>query len=190
MDTTLEVFAVIFGFLAVYFTIKQNILCWYFGFVQVTLFCFIFYTSKLYSDLILHIIYIFLNVFGWYSWKYSGPQQSTLNVTLMTKAILWVSITVIGTLALGYIMKTNTDASYPYPDAFTTIASLVAQYLMIKKILGSWLFWIGVDIVAIGIYAYKDLYFTSALYVAFLVMAIIGYFEWKRTFKAELAYAN
>lgn len=190
IDTALELFAAIFGFLAVYFTIKQNIWCWYVGLVQVTLYCYIFYTSKLYSDMILHIIYIFLNAYGWYSWKYGGPHQSTLRVTLMTKAILWIAVTLIGTLVLGFVMKTNTDASYPYPDAFTTVASLVAQYLMIKKILGSWFFWIVVDVVAIGIYSYKGLYFTSALYVAFLVMAIIGYFEWRKTFKAELQYAN
>lgn len=188
MDATIEISGAVFGFLAVYFTIKQNILCWYFGLVQVTLYCFVFYTSKLYSDMILHIIYIFLQFFGWYSWKYCGTNHSKLRVKSINNTTLWIVVTVLGTLILGYMMQLNTDASFPYADAFTTVASLVAQYLMIKKVLGSWLFWIVVDIVAIGIYAYKGLYFTTILYAVFLVMAIIGYFEWKKAYQEELTY--
>jgi len=188
MDTTIELFGAIFGFLSVYFTIKQNIWCWYFGLLQVTLYCFVFYTSKLYSDMILHVIYIFLQFFGWYNWKYGGSNKTILKVTLLTNTTFWIGLTVIATLFTGYIMQTKTDASYPYEDAFIMIASLVAQYLMIKKVLESWLFWIIVDVVAIIIYAYKDLYFTTALYVLFLVMAIIGYLEWKKAYSGEFAY--
>ncbi len=188
MDTTIEIFGAIFGFLSVYFTIKQNIWCWYFGLLQVTLYCFVFFTSKLYSDMILHVIYIFLQVYGWYNWKYGGTNKSTLRVTLLTNATFWIGLTIIATLLVGYMMQTRTDASYPYEDAFIMIASLVAQYLMIKKILQSWMFWIIVDVVAIVIYVYKDLYFTTVLYVLFLVMAIIGYLEWKKAYNEEFAY--
>ena len=186
MDTTLEIFGAIFGFLAVYFTIKENIWCWYFGLIQVTVFCFVFYTAKLYSDMILHVIYIFLQIYGWYNWKYGGNNQSTLHITLAKNKWLWISLTIILSFFLGYIMETKTDASYPYPDAFITIASLAAQYLLIKKVLASWLFWIVVDIVAITVYWYKELYFTTALYLLFLVMATIGYLEWKKVYKEQL----
>ncbi|MCK8142391.1 nicotinamide riboside transporter PnuC [Flavobacterium sp. I-SCBP12n] len=188
MNTTLEIFGTVFGFLAVYFTIKENILCWYFGLVQVIVYCFVFYTSKLYSDMILHVIYIFLQIFGWYNWKYGGDNKSTLRITLITKAALWIVLTFISTLILGYFMQTKTDASFPYPDAFITIASLVAQYLMIKKVLGSWIFWIVVDVAAIFVYFYKSLYFTTGLYFLFLIMAIIGYLQWKKAYKEEFAY--
>jgi nicotinamide mononucleotide transporter len=188
MDQTIEIFGAIFGFLSVYFTIRQNILCWYFGLLQVTLYCFVFYTSKLYSDMILHVIYIFLQVFGWYNWKYGGSNKSTLRVTLITNTTFWIGLTVLITALLGYVMQTKTDASFPYEDAFITVASLVAQYLMIKKILQSWMFWIIVDVVAIIIYAYKDLYFTTVLYVLFLIMAIIGYLQWKKAYNEEFAY--
>lgn len=188
MDKTVEIFGAIFGFLSVYFTIRQNIWCWYFGLLQVTLYCFVFYTSKLYSDMILHIIYIFLQFYGWYNWKYGGSNKSTLRVTLLTNTTFWIGVTVIATLFTGYIMQTKTDASFPYEDAFIMIASLVAQYLMIKKVLESWLFWIIVDVVAIIIYAYKNLYFTTALYVLFLVMAVMGYLEWKKAYNEEFEY--
>lgn len=189
MESTLEIAGTIFGFLAVYLTIKENIWCWFFGLIQVIIFVFIFYTAKLYSDMILHIIYIFLQIYGWYHWKYGGKGQNELKITKITKVALWLLLTVVSTFVLGYVMQLNTDASLPYPDAFTTTASLVAQYLMIQKKLGSWLFWIAVDFIAIGVYFYKELYFTTGLYVAFLTMAIIGYFEWKKAYKKELDYA-
>ena len=188
MDTTLELFGAVFGFLAVYFTIKQNIWCWYFGLIQVILYCFVFYTAKLYSDMILHFIYIFLQVLGWYNWKYGGSNQSALRVTLVTNATFWIGLTVVVSLFLGYSMQSKTDASYPYADAFIMVASLVAQYLMIKKVVASWLFWIVVDVVGITIYCYKGLYFTTVLYVLFLIMAIIGYLEWKKAYNEEFAY--
>jgi len=188
MDQTVEIFGAIFGFLSVYFTIRQNIWCWYFGLLQVTLYCFVFYTSKLYSDMILHVIYIFLQFYGWYNWKYGGSNKSTLRVTLLTHTMFWIGLTVLVTALLGYVMQTKTDASFPYEDAFITVASLVAQYLMIKKILQSWLFWIIVDVVAIVIYAYKDLYFTTVLYVLFLIMALMGYLEWKKAYNEDFEY--
>lgn len=188
MDTTIEIFGAIFGFLSVYFTIRQNIWCWYFGLLQVILYCFVFYTSKLYSDMILHVIYIFLQFYGWYNWKYGGSNKSELRITLLTKTTFWIGLTVLVTALLGYVMQTKTDASFPYEDAFITVTSLVAQYLMIKKILESWLFWIVVDVVAISIYFYKGLYFTTALYLLFLIMAIMGYLEWKKGYNEEPVY--
>ncbi|WP_431241375.1 nicotinamide riboside transporter PnuC [Flavobacterium sp. P21] len=190
MDTVIEIFGAIFGFLAVYFTIRQNIWCWFFGLIQVMLYCFVFYTSKLYSDMILHIIYIFLQGYGWYSWKYGGANHDTLRISLLTKRILWVALTVFISILVGYFMDTRTDASCPYIDAFIMVASLVAQYLMIIKVLESWLFWIAVDVVAIGVYSYKELYFTAILYVLFLIMAIAGYLEWKKAYNQELIYEN
>ncbi|MDV7137760.1 nicotinamide riboside transporter PnuC [Maribacter sp. TH_r10] len=181
----IEALATVFGFFAVYFTIRENIWCWFFGLIQVSLYTYIFFIAKLYSDMVLHIIYIFLQIWGWYSWKYSGNDNSVLIVSKIKNWAIWLALTVFGTLSLGLIMDTQTDAALPYPDAFTTSASLVAQYLMIKKKLGSWLFWIAVDVIAIGIYINKALYFTSILYIAFLVMATIGYFAWKKSFKKQ-----
>jgi nicotinamide mononucleotide transporter len=78
-------------------------------------------------------------------------------------------------------MATRTDASFPYPDAFTTIFSLVAQWLMSLKKLESWYFWIAVDVVAIGVYYAKGLYLTTGLYSLFLLMAVIGLLKWRRS---------
>jgi len=183
--TWIEAIAVVFGLLCVWLTVRQNIWCWPTGLVQVALYIAIFYQVKLYSDLILHIIYVFLQVYGWYHWLHGGRNRSKLPVSTLGRQsrMIWPAATTAGTVGWGYLMATFTDAAVPYGDAFTTVASLVAQWLMACKRLESWLFWIAVDVVAIGIYWYKSLYLTSGLYAVFLILATLGWFEWRKSFR-------
>lgn len=181
--TPIEIIAVISGFLCVYFTIKENILCWPTGLLQVSLYIFIFYDAKLYSDVILHIIYVAMNIYGWYYWLHGGKMRKEARVKEISRAWLTGSVigSVLATVLLGWFMATRTDASFPYPDAFTTIFSLVAQWLMSLKRLESWYFWIAVDVVAVGVYYAKGLYLTTGLYSLFLIMAVIGLLKWRRS---------
>lgn len=183
----IEASATVFGILCVWFYIRQNIWCWPTGLVQVSLFMIIFYEVKLYSDLILHFIYVILQIYGWYYWLHGGrPGEQVLVSRLPLKAIgIWICVAVTGTVALGFAMNSFTDASVPYPDAFTTVTSLVAQWLIARKKLESWLFWIIVDVAAIAIYLHKTLYFTAGLYFVFLILAISGYFAWRTSFRQE-----
>lgn len=179
----IELIAVICGFLCVFFTIRENIWCWPTGLVQVSLYVYVFFEAKLYSDVILHIIYIFMNIYGWYFWLHGGQRKQEAKVTALAER--WLAGTVAGSaiamLLLGYVMASRTDASFPYGDAFTTAFSLSAQWLMSRKKLESWHFWIAVDVVAIYIYAVKGLHLTAGLYAAFLIMAIIGLQKWKQS---------
>jgi nicotinamide mononucleotide transporter len=171
--TLIESAAVVLGLLCVWLTVRQNIWCWPTGLGQVVLYIFIFYRVKLYSDLILHVIYVVMQIYGWYHWLHGGRNRGTLSVSTLTyrARLVWP----------GYLMATFTDASVPYGDAFTTVASLIAQWLMARKRLESWLFWISVDVIAIGIYWYKGLQLTSGLYAVFLVLATVGLFAWRRS---------
>lgn len=181
--TTIEIVAVIFGFLCVYLTVKENIWCWPTGLVQVFLYIFIFYDAKLYSDVILQIIFVGLQFYGWYFWLYGGKehQEATVSTVSPSGLIGTVAAALLSSALLGGFMATQTDASFPYADAFITVFSLVAQWLLSYKKLESWYFWIAVDCVAIGVYYSKDLYLTSVLYILFLAMAIAGLFRWKRS---------
>jgi nicotinamide mononucleotide transporter len=184
----IEVIAVVFGLLCVWLSIRQNIWCWPTGLVQVVLFLVIFYHAKLYSDLVLHGIYVLLQVYGWYSWLHGGSERRPLGVTRLPACWLagWVVVALAGTAAWGTGMATFTDAAVPYWDAFTTVASLVAQWLLTRKRLESWYFWIAVDIVAIGVYWYKSLFLTAGLYSIFLFMAIAGFVVWRKSLLAGL----
>ena len=185
--TEIEAIAVVFGLICVWLTIRQNIWCWPTGLVQVALYIVIFYQVKLYSDLILHVIYVVMQVYGWYHWLHGGKNRGALPVSMLSSRgrLVWPSIAAGGTVLWGYLMATFTDASVPYGDAFTTVASLIAQWLMARKRLESWFFWISVDVVAIGIYYHKGLLLTSGLYAVFLVLATIGFFAWRRSLASQ-----
>lgn len=179
----IEATAVVFGLLAVWFVVRQNIWCWPTGLIQVSLYVFIFFQVKLYSDVILHLIYVVLQIYGWVHWLYGGEDRDELPVSRLPgrSFVSWIVVAGVGTAAWGAVMARTTDAAVPYGDAFTTAASLVAMWLMARKHIENWHFWIAVDVIAIGIYLYKDLYLTSGLYVAFLVLSIAGLISWRRS---------
>ena len=184
----IEAIAVVCGLTCVALTIRQNIWCWPIGLVQVTLYVFIFYQVKLYSDLILHLIYIALQIYGWHHWLHGRNDREPLMVSRLSlqARLIWLTVAVLGSGGWGYMRDLYTDASVPYGDAFTTVASLIAQWLLARKHLESWLFWIAVDIVAIGIYWHKELYLTSVLYAVFLVLATLGWFAWRNSLKGTI----
>ncbi|WP_413174916.1 nicotinamide riboside transporter PnuC [Anabaena azotica] len=183
--SAIEIIAAIFGLVSVWLTVKENIWCWPTGLVMVFLYIFVFYEARLYSDVILQVIYIFLQIYGWYAWLYGGKDDTPLSVTRISKQgiLVWSGVALIGTFTLGYIMNVYTNAALPYPDASITILSLIAQWLMAKKILESWIIWIMVDAIALGVYTVKHLYPTTGLYTVFLVLAALGYKEWQKAYR-------
>jgi nicotinamide mononucleotide transporter len=183
--TTIEVVATAFGLACVLATIWQKIWCWPAGLVQVLLYIFVFYQVRLYSDMGLHVIYVGLQIYGWYNWLHGGKLERELEVSRLTwpTFLLWGVAGGAVTSGLGYVMTTYTDASLPYGDAATTILSLIAQFLTAKKKLESWVFWIAVDVLAVGIYLAKELYPTAILYSLFLVLATTGLFAWRKSYR-------
>ncbi|MDU0352763.1 nicotinamide riboside transporter PnuC [Paraglaciecola aquimarina] len=175
-----EWIATLSGFLCVYLIIRRSIWCFAFGLVQVSIYSWIFYDVKLYSDMVLHLFYIGFQIYGWYIWRQSQNASGHIQVKKGSarEYSLCFCLIAIVTLTLGTFMHQYTQADYAYGDAFTTSASLVAQWLLTHKKLFNWLFWIVVDVVAITIYWQKGLYPTSVLYFCFLIMAIVGQWQW------------
>jgi nicotinamide mononucleotide transporter len=187
--STIEAVGAVFGFLCVALYIRQNIWSWPVGLVQISLFIVVFYKARLYSDLVLHIIYLLMQIYGWNHWLKGGEQGAELKVTSLERMRIgmWAGVSILGSLILGYLMATRTDASAPYPDAFIAVTSLVAQWLITRKKLESWLFWFVIDCVAIGVYFFKALYFATSLYCLFLVLAVTGYMTWRKCCTPALA---
>ena len=176
----LQLVATVTGILCVYLQTREKILAWPFGIVSVTISVYIFAQSGLYSDVILHLVYVVLNIYGWWNWAASRRSASdTAPILLMTKQgwFAWSITIVIGTGLLGAMMGYYTDASVPYFDAFTTVGSLVAQYLLAKKVLQNWTLWILVDVVAINVYIYKEIYIIAFLFFVYLLLCIKGHFD-------------
>ena len=179
----LEIIATITGILCVYLQTREKILAWPFGLISVTILVYIFYQKLLYSDVILHIIYIALNIYGWWFWATQSGHQSTAAVRRISKVNLlyWAMAILLGAMVWGSLMNKLTDADLAYLDAFTTVGSLCAQFLLARKILENWLIWIVVDIVAINVYLYKGLFFVAFMFFVFLLLCIKGYLDWSRS---------
>lgn len=178
--SVLEIIATITGIIAVALQAKEKILAWPFAIVSVAILAYIFFFQRLYSDFGLHVIYIVLNVYGWLIWSNKDDNIEVAPTAVMTwNQIARASVVALGTtFVLGYLMDRNTDADIPYFDAFTTCGSLVAQYLLAKKYLQNWAFWIVVDVVAIPLYIYKELYIVAFLFAVYLGICVYGYWSW------------
>lgn len=182
----LELAATVMGVVSVVLTIRQNIWCWPTGLVMVTLYIFIFKDAKLYSDMGLHVVYIFMQLYGWYFWL-KGKDQQPADIKVLTPQgrMAWAAASAVGIVGLGYGMGHFTDAALPYWDAATTVLSLVAQWLLGRKILDNWAIWIVVDVMAVGVYINRDLHLTAGLYGVFLLLAASGLWTWIKEWRRE-----
>lgn len=179
----LELLGLIFGLLAVWYLIKENILTWPAGIIYIFISFVIFYRTKLYADLALHFVFLVLNIYGWYFWIKGRKEKSDLPVTTISFKFL-TSITggcAVGIWIMGTLFERYTDAAVPYWDSATTVLSLAGMWLTARKKIENWYFWIVVDILATGIYIYKEIYFYATLYGIYIVLASIGYFSWKKS---------
>ena len=179
----LEPVAVAFGIVSVWLSTRQNILSWPTALVNVALYFVIFGQHKLYADMGLQVVYFALSLYGWYEWKYGGANRSELPVTRATwrHAAVLVPLGVIFGSALAILLSRTTDASLPWVDSGATTTSLIAQWMMTRKLLQNWLIWVAVDVVYVAMFIFKDLYLTAGLYAVFLVLAAMGYVQWRRT---------
>jgi nicotinamide mononucleotide transporter len=179
----LEIAGVITGFICVYLNAKENIWGWPLGIISCFLYIFIMYNARFYADMWLQVVYVFLNAYGWYQWLYGGENQTELKVTNASRQQLAILLP-LGILTTGaayYYFSTFTDAAQPFWDSFNTAFSLVAVYLQAKKKLESWILWIMVDIIYIPLFFFRGLHLTSLLYIAYLVLATMGYILWRRS---------
>lgn len=179
----LEIAAVALGLLGVWQTVKENIWCWVTGSLSNTFFIIAFFQARLYSDVGLQIIYVLLNGYGWYEWKYGGAGTTELPISKMSfrQGLILAGISCIGIVAMGMALERWTDTDVAYWDATTTVLSLIAQYMLAKKLIENWWVWIVVNVLYIGIYFYKALYLTSAQQIVFIVLSLAGYLAWRKT---------
>jgi nicotinamide mononucleotide transporter len=184
--TPLELFAAATGAISVWLSVRQNIWSWPTAIVNVVLYAVVFWEAKLYADMGLQIVYAVLSVYGWYQWLYGGEGHTSLRVSRTSPRLgaLLTLVAAAGSVLLGTLLHRTTDAALPYMDSFLSSTSLVAQWMMTKKLLESWLVWIGVDVLYVGMFIFKGLYLTAALYAVFLALAIKGYLDWRRSMTA------
>lgn len=160
---------------------RRNVWNYPFALVAVTLYAFVFYEAKLYSDMLLQGFFFALNLYGWANWL-RAKDDSGVPVGWMTprERSFWALATIIAWVAWSAAMHRFTDAAAPWADGGIAMASIAAQGLLARRRVESWFLWILVDLIAIPLFAWRGLYATSAVYVVLLGISIAGLIEWRR----------
>lgn len=180
LSVCVEALAVALTLACVWLTGEEHILCWPVGIAGGALYLWIFFRARLYSDVLLQAYFIVMSAIGWAQWTGGGGDGAVLRVSRLSTgaAIVWAAVAVAGTAILGEIMKRYTRAALPRWDAAIAVLSVIAQAFLAWKVLESWVLWIAVDGIAVGVYAARRLWLTSALYVVLLALATRGLIEW------------
>lgn len=185
-ENWIEIVAVTTGLAYIFLSIKQNIWCWLFGIISSGLYLFVFFYTKIYADMLLQVYYVIMGIYGWLHWARidNSKENSQLPVLrLSTREILIAfGVTFVLFIVIAQFLIYFTDSTIPWIDAFTTSLSFTATWMLARKILEHWIVWVVVNMVSIGLYFYRELYATIILFAVLTVMAVIGYYKWKRQF--------
>ena len=183
-----EVIAVAFGLVSVWLATREHIVSWPTAIVNVGMFFFLFWSARLYAAAVLQLFFLSLSVYGWWAWLHGGDRHSRLRVSRATARVWWVGapLTLAVGTGLGALLDRYTDSPIPYLDALLTSTSLFAQWMMTRKILENWVVWIIADIVYVPMFVARGLPFTAGQYAVFLILAVMGYVGWKRSWAAQL----
>lgn len=186
----LELVAVIFAIAYLVLAVRENILCWYAAFISTSIFLVIFWQVKLYMESGLQVYYLAMAIYGWYQWTRGGTKHTGIAITSWsTKTHVSVlALVIAATIISGLLLQTYSDARLPYLDSFTTWASVVTTYMVAKKVLENWLYWLVIDSVAIYLYLDRGLYFTALLFLAYIVIVIFGFYMWLQEYRKTASH--
>ena len=185
--TWTEVAGFVTGAVCVWLVVRQNVWNFPVGIANNVFFIVLFTQAGLYADAGLQVVYIGLAALGWYWWLHGGPARSEL-VVRRTPRAAWpwlVAGLLAATAVLTWVLTTWTDSTVAVPDSSTTAMSLTAQLMLNRKWIGSWGVWISVDVLYVGLYAYKGLYLTAVLYLLFIALCVQGWREWRRALDTD-----
>jgi len=184
-NSLLELAAVIFAVAYLVLAVRENSLCWYAAGISTLIFLFIFWDVKLYMESGLQIYYLAMAFYGWYQWRGANRETANLRVSKWRAKQHVIALALIATLTFisGSLLNSGTDANLPYLDSFTTWASVVTTFMVTRKILENWFYWLVIDSVSIYLYLDRELYFTSLLFAIYIVIIFFGWFAWKRSYR-------
>lgn len=184
IDIVLEVIAVIFGFLSVWYSKQNKILVFPTGMISTVIFVYLLLKWGLLGDMMINAYYFIMSVYGWYIWtrKNNGTNVTPISVTTLTEkktgVIIFISTLIFVFVVYHFFNKWTSWTAYV--DTFTTAVFFVGMWLMAKRKIENWLFWIIGNIISVPLYFYKGFTFTSFQYFGFTFIAIFGYLAWKK----------
>lgn len=184
-DICLEIIAVIFGFLSVWFSKKNKIWVFPTGMISTSIFVYLLLKWELLGDMMINIYYFIMSVYGWYIWtrkiddSHVTPISKTSKKEKITSIYIFLATLLFVFIVYSYFNKWTSWVAYV--DTITTGIFFVGMWLMAKRKIENWIFWIIGDIISVPLYFYKGFTFTSLQYLGFTIIAIFGYLAWKKS---------
>jgi nicotinamide mononucleotide transporter len=178
------------GITGVYLSIKEKLWAWPFFILCYLSYVYLSWDANLYAALLLNIVFIFISIYGWSNWiKSSQREDSVIHIQHTPKAhfLRVLGLVATFTFIIGWVLTQYTNAYLPYLDAFATSCAFTAQWMLSRKYIENWLCWILADCVYVYLWSAQGFYVSAALFIMFILLAIKGWFEWKRTIKIRFA---
>lgn len=187
MPSGIELLGFLTGAACVALLVRQNIWNWPIGIANNLLFIALFYRAGLYADVGLQGFYIAISVYGWWSWLHGGRDHGALKAGRVpaVAAQALVAGVVLATIGLTWLLRRYTNSTVPVFDSLITALSLAAQFMMTRKWIENWGVWIAANCLSIGLLIYKGLYVTSALYLVYQALCVLGLVAWRRALRCE-----
>ena len=183
-----EATAVLLGVVYLLLAMRENLWCWYAGFASTAIFLVIFRDVNLLMEAGLQVYYLAMSVYGWWHWR-SGAAEASAPLPIhswrLKNHVLAIAAVVFAALISGSLLSNHTEAALPFLDSFTTWGSVLATWMVARKVLENWLYWLVIDSAAIYLYLDRELYLTALLFAVYLVIALFGYLQWRQHFNQQ-----
>lgn len=186
--SAMEWTAVVFSLLYVFLAARQNIWCWLFGALSAAVSVLLFILVKLYAESLLYVFYVVISLYGWWQWKSGrgGADMPIVEWKWLTHVIL-IGVSLLGAAALYFVFSTYSDAEQPLLDALTTSFSFMTTFLVARKVLSNWIYWVVIDAFSVYLYWSRGLDIYALLMLVYTGMAVYGYIEWRKEFGRQPA---
>ncbi len=183
----LEVIAVAAAIAYLLLAIRQNIWCWLGAGISTAIYVYLFFAAKLYMESALNLFYFAMAIYGWSVWfsRRSGEEKLPVSVWPCSAHAIAIASIVATSMLSGYLLSSYSDAVYPYVDSMTTWGAIWATFLVARKVLENWWYWLVIDAASIVIYWARDLHLTALLFAVYVVMIPFGLVAWRRSWREQ-----
>lgn len=181
----LEAAAVVLAIAYLVLAIRQSILCWWAALVSSLLYVVIFVQARLYMESAVNVFYAAMAVYGWYEWRLGGTRHEGVRINVWPARYHAGALSLIGvsTVLFGLYLSTTSEAS-PFVDSFTTVGAVVTTFMVARKVLENWIYWLVIDSVEVYLFVSRELYLTALLFIVYVVLVVIGLRDWLADYRA------
>lgn len=183
-----EALAVVLGAAYLLLAMRENIWCWHAAFASTLIYIFLFRDVGLLMESALQVYYLAMAVYGWWLWR-RGARHAGESLPIRTRPARWHLLAVLGVVAAAGIsallLVRYSSASRPFVDSLVTWGSILATWMVAQKLLENWLYWIVIDSISLWLYLDRGLYLTAGLFMAYLVIVVFGYLQWRRHYREQ-----